>query len=146
MSFLPVIAMGAGVVGVVQGGWKMWEGEGSLRWPKVTGVVESTRVESHGGGKGPRWYSAEVSYGYQAGDHWYRGDRWSYGRDNWFATYEEAEAFAANYREAAPIEVYHHPTVPSRSVLVPGSGNAGLAIAGFFAALFLGGLYAYLAG
>ena len=91
MNVLTLICMAVGGIGVVRGAWQMWEGEGSTRWPKVSGVVRGTRIQPHGGGRGPRWQSGVVEYGYQVGDHWYESDRWSYGRDNWFVTYAEAD-------------------------------------------------------
>jgi hypothetical protein len=144
MSVVPLVVMSVGAVGIGRGAWQMWEGEGSASWPKVRGIVQGSRVEAHGGGRGPKWYAAVVDYGYQVGDHWYRSDRWSFGRDNQFGSYDDAERSATRYREADPIDVYHHPSVVSRSVLVPGRGNDGLATAGMSAAIFLLALYFYL--
>ena len=150
-------ALLVGAVGLyqfVRGAWMMWEGDGSLSWPTVKGVVQYCTVEHHAGARTTvggmqiaemeRGYEVIVEYAYEIDGATHVSRRWSFSGGLLFDDELDAMARAQRYREGTPITVHYDPTAPATSVIKTGDYNKGLWRAVGGGVLICYALYAYL--
>lgn len=105
--------------------WRAWEvKQASPRWPSVEGVMLTSQPRAvHDNLAEPEsakhdWVS-EVRYAYTVDGVSYTGDRLqAFGRRH--MTKEEVLKELAPFPVGARVKVYHDPTKPGSSVLIPG--------------------------
>ena len=134
-----------GIVGTTAGGgglayciWSAAEGVLAAKWPTVSGLVTSTRVDKHYTRFGPR-YEPIVSYTYQVMGASHSGSRLSFWGDESMST-EGAQKKLDDYPPGATITVRYDPRKPNRSVLEHGLRLGPILSACIMASLFTAGI------
>jgi hypothetical protein len=93
--------------------------EDSVKWPTVQGVVQSSSMEYHSGGKGGGTYHAHVLYNYNLNGTAFSGDRIAYG-DYGSSNPSHAQEIVNRYPAGAKVTVYYMRTNPEECLLEPG--------------------------
>jgi hypothetical protein len=132
----------------------MWQGDGTLGWSTVEGVIQGAEVESRASAninilgipiyQRTGGYEVVVKYAYKVDTHGYEADRWSYAGGSIFADESAAEERARRFKEGESISVHYDPKEPERSVLKRGGGSQGIWTAIWGATLCLFALYGHL--
>lgn len=106
--------------------WQVWWGRSSQSWPTTQGRIESVAIR-RSPGKNRSRKRVHVTYDYAVAGTSYQGSRIRYGyMGNVFS--DTADDLLRTYPPESTVTVHHHPTSPSRSVLVPGVDRASLAL------------------
>ena len=87
-------------------------------WPSVDGVIKSSEPEVVGREKDRRTYAPSVSYHYVVQGKEYEGHRVTLVPRNYPQLYAVQNALAP-FPVGATVKVFHHPSDPANSVLVP---------------------------
>lgn len=137
----------AGLWGVGQLVWAVWQGRACQVWPIATGRLLSVDVRRGGRSKN-RWIVV-VDYEYEVDGTAYRGTRICFGYTG-HVTHAAADDYAWSFLVGQPIAVRYKPDSPSTSVLLPGIDGmnaiqfaAGGAIALIFGVLVTTGSVTY---
>lgn len=115
-------------VGMVCAGWSgfyTYMGLSSSSWPTTTGVMCSSKIETHEGsrassGQRPTIYTANVTYTYVVGNRKLTSDRVCFG-DYGSSGGGRARQVQLRYPNGATILVHYHPSNPTIAVLETGA-------------------------
>jgi hypothetical protein len=109
--------------------WLLWNARQSATWPSAPGMLISSTVQedsfdsdsiSHRG-----LYRMRLTYQFQVGDRTIEGHRLFFGDFfwGWYKSEKDVRQRFQRYLGDAPFQVFHHPTRPGRSTLIPGVTN-----------------------
>lgn len=98
-------------------------------FPKTTGVVTKSSVESHRGSKGRITYSAAIEYSYSVAEKQYRGKQYRFGQTS--STGGNAQEIVAAFPVGRKVAVFYSPDDPATAVLKPGLEGTDLFMAMF---------------
>jgi len=138
--FLGIVGTTAGGGGLAYCIWSAAEGVLAARWPTVSGLVTSTRIDKHYTRYGPR-YEPMVTYTYQVMGTSHTGSRLSFWGDRSMSS-DGAQKKLDHYPPGASITVRYHPQRPDRSVLEHGLRLRPILSASIFALLLVAGVAA----
>ena len=135
-----------GFVFLAVGSYQFLQGAKSQDWPATSGIIARSEVKSTSSrtrtsnrhSKNKTRYSVSVVYTYQVDGQDYENNRLSYGGKKYKARPQAVEAMKP-YKRGAKVDVFYAPEDPASSVLVKGSGTAGVAIGVGAILLLLGG-------
>jgi hypothetical protein len=115
------IIMGLGMI--AGGAYKTYQGVISKTWPCVMGTVESTEIvvfhQSTPGKRGESGYKPKITYNYLANGKPYKSSRLKFLAPN-YPCREMAQKIIDKYPVNAKIPVYHNPSNPADSLILPG--------------------------
>ena len=117
------LAMAGGFM-VLVGGTSAYEAYSSQFWPKTTGEIITSRVDTHMDAYGNRTYQSRIKYAYavnqleNAGEH-FTSERVGIDPVPSSDSRAIAEARLVRYPKGEIIDVYYNPNRPQRSMLEP---------------------------
>ena|SRR5437016_11160970 len=138
--FLGIVGTTAGGGGLAYCIWSAAEGVLAARWPTVSGLVTSTRIDKHYTRYGPR-YEPIVTYTYQVMGTTYTGSRLCFWVNESMSS-EGAQKKLDRYPLGASTTVRYHPRKPDRSVLEHGLRLGPVLSASVFAVMLVAGVVA----
>ena len=92
----------------------------SINWPQTTGVITSSKVESHRGDDSTT-YSSEVRYAYTVNDQELIGDVVYFGDDVSSSDSSIARTTVKQYPKGKEVKVFYDPEEPGNSALETGT-------------------------
>jgi hypothetical protein len=95
-------------------------GFSTLVWPRASGFLGSTRVETTLSARGSTLYRPGVSYTYIVNGRTYLGERIYFGNDAYWNSPGAAERMLSKIATSGPLTVYYRESEPSESVLLRG--------------------------
>lgn len=107
-----------GLVAIGFGGWNLWRSLECSRWPTVTGVVKSAKMQSSTDNDGGTTYSPKVAYSYEVAGSRFEGDRLAFGVMSSSSGY--AAGVLSRYPVGQTVTVHYLPEDPSEAVLETG--------------------------
>ena len=94
-------------------------GRASSKWPTVSAIVISSRVESKYAGNGLTFHSPEIEYRYTVNNHVYTNNKFTY-MGTFGLTNKYASAYAKKHYEGSQLNIYYNPKSPNEAVIIPG--------------------------
>ena len=114
------------VVGLVFFGFGIVElcnARASLSWPTSEGIVTRSEVEQRSDNEGGRTYRPSIRYDYIVNGKQYTGNKYCFGV-NCSSESQRAKKIVVEYHVGSTVKVYYSPSLPEKSVLVPGPNNS----------------------
>ena len=112
------------------------EAQASRFWPLVTGEITQSGIRTRQNDDEPDAHLPDVAYRYVVKGTEYVSRRVKYG--SWAATRAEAQSYAGRLSVGQTVDVFHDPSDPSRSVLIPGISLAEATVLRCLGAAFVG--------
>ena len=113
--FLDGICILGGGSGLTYYTWSVFEGWAANRWPVISGVVTSAKLEVKPSRIG-HYYEPHVSYSYAIAGTTYKGELRRFGETE-YSFRSSAESRLARYTVGKPVQVHYHPKDHELSVL-----------------------------
>jgi hypothetical protein len=138
-----IIVLVIGLVVLVKFGRDILLGQKSRSWPKVSGTIIQSILETHhqtdDEGDTSTTYGVSVHYRYTVSGQEFQGRRRTFS-DVRTSSRRRTEAILARYPQGGTVDVYYDPEDPSSCVLETGVGGSAYVFLAFAIVLVLVGL------
>lgn len=93
----------------------------SEQWPKASGRITASHVETSRDSENKNMYSAQVTYEYEVEGTTYTDDTVWFGGDYSSSNRSDAQQTVSKYPAGQTVDVYYQPDDPANAVLEPGA-------------------------